>query len=119
MTSEMIEMLLLLLAGHALCDYPLQGDFLARGKSRRAPLAFVGIPWWQCMSAHCAIHAGMVLVVTGSIALALAEFVFHFLIDMAKCDFVFGEGERAFNIDQALHVACKALWVILAMWVLP
>lgn len=115
----MMEMLLLLLAGHALCDYPLQGDFLARGKSRRAPLAFVGVPWWQCLTAHSAIHAGMVALVTGSWMLGIFEWIAHWLIDHAKCEFLFGEGERAFNIDQALHVTCKVLWVILAGWGLP
>jgi hypothetical protein len=34
-----------LVAAHALCDYPLQGDFLARAKNRAAPIA--GVPWYQ------------------------------------------------------------------------
>lgn len=33
-----------LVAGHALADYPLQGDFLARAKNRAAPIP--GVPWF-------------------------------------------------------------------------
>lgn len=43
MTPEF--MAIALVAGHALADYPLQGDFLARAKNRTAPIA--GFPWWQ------------------------------------------------------------------------
>jgi len=108
--------LLLLLAGHALCDYPLQGDFLARGKNRTAPIA--GIPWWQCLTAHALIHAGMVYLVTRSLWFALAELVIHWLTDYSRCEGWFGSGSsttnaRAFNIDQAIHVACKIAWAFL------
>ena len=37
-----IERLILLFAGHALCDYPLQGDFLAKGKNPRPNMAGTG-----------------------------------------------------------------------------
>ena len=56
------KMLALLLAAHALCDYPLQGDFLAKAKNPAQPIP--GVPWWCAMAAHCAIHAGAVLLVT-------------------------------------------------------
>lgn len=103
----MLMMLLLLIAGHALCDYPLQGDFLARAKNVSAPIP--GVPWWQAMWAHCAIHAGMVLLVVGLWPLALAEFVIHFATDHAKC-----RGRISYNVDQAIHVACKVAWALLA-----
>ncbi|HMF74292.1 MAG TPA: DUF3307 domain-containing protein [Bryobacteraceae bacterium] len=103
------RLLLLLLAGHALCDYPLQGDFLARGKNHKAPLP--GIPWWQCLAAHSMIHAGAVMLITGSLWLALTELVIHTATDYAKCD-----SRITFNQDQAVHVTCKLLWSVL--WVL-
>lgn len=106
----MIRLLLLLFAGHALCDYPLQGDFLARGKNAFAPLP--GVPWYQCLLAHALIHAGMVQIITGSSALAFAEFIIHWFTDYAKC-----EGKLTFNQDQAIHYGCKALWAILAVTV--
>ena len=34
-----LAMFAALVAGHALCDYPLQGDFLAKGKNRTASIA--------------------------------------------------------------------------------
>lgn len=102
-----MEMLMLLLAAHALADYPLQGDFLAKAKNRTAPIP--GVPWWQALGAHAAIHAGMVLVITGSPLLACAEALAHFAIDDAKC-----RGRLTFNADQLLHVLCKVLWVLAA-----
>ncbi len=98
--------MLLLFAGHALCDYPLQGDFLARGKSHKSPIA--GIPFWQCLLAHALIHSGMVLLITHSLWFALAELVIHTITDWAKCD-----GRISFNQDQAIHYACKILWALL------
>jgi hypothetical protein len=95
-----------MMAAHALCDYPLQGDFLARGKNHRQPLA--GISWWQCLYAHALIHAGAVALITGVPALGLIEFGLHSLIDYGKCSEWYG-----FNFDQALHWACKFLYVAL------
>lgn len=99
-------LLLALLAGHFVADYPLQGDFLARGKNHRAQYALYGVPWWHCLTAHAAIHAGMVGWLTGSVALGLAEFVAHWLIDFAKC-----EGWTDINVDQLAHVVCKVAFV--------
>jgi hypothetical protein len=38
MPLSVASRVLLLFAGHALCDYPLQGDFLARGKNHCNPI---------------------------------------------------------------------------------
>jgi hypothetical protein len=103
-----------LLMGHALADYPLQGDFLARGKNASAPIP--GVPWQTILASHALIHAGFVWLFTGSLWLGLAEFVAHALIDHAKCTGRLGSNpERAFNIDQGLHVACKVLWAVIAV----
>lgn len=96
-----IALLLLLLFTHALADYPLQGEFLATAKRGMVP----GMPWWLGLSMHAMIHAGMVLVVTGNVWLALAEFVCHSAIDRAKC-----AGRINMVQDQALHVLCKLVW---------
>lgn len=100
----MTTTLVLLLFAHALADYPLQGDFLARAKSRRSPIE--SVDWWVAMAAHCAIHAGSVLLITGSLACAAFEFVAHFFIDHFKC-----EGVLSFRMDQMLHVGCKLVIV--------
>lgn len=100
----MIQMALALIMWHALADYPLQGDFLAKAKNRNTPIP--GVPWWQAMGAHAAIHAGGVGLITGIAWLALVEFVAHWLIDSAKC-----AGILNFNQDQALHLICKLSYI--------
>lgn len=94
-----------LLVGHALCDYPLQGDFLARAKNHRAPLP--GVPWYQCLIAHSLIQAGMVTFVTHSQLFGIAEFALHFVTDWMKSD-----GWIDYNQDQAIHVLCKIAYVV-------
>lgn len=95
-----------LLIAHAVCDFPLQGDFLAHGKNHRDPIP--GVPWFICLLAHALIHAGGVALVTGSVAAGLAEFAVHALIDFGKC-----QGWYGFGHDQALHVFTKPLWLLL------
>lgn len=107
----MFVKIILLFAGHALCDYPLQGDFLARGKNHKAPLP--DVPWYQCLFAHAMIHAGMVLVITEKPWMAIAELVIHAATDYAKCAGWFGKPYAAFNMDQAIHYVTKVLWAIL------
>ncbi len=99
-------MLILLLAGHAVADYPLQGDFLARGKNHTAPIP--GFDWWIILAMHALIHGGVVALITGSPVLGAAETLLHFGIDYGKC-----EGRFGFRTDQALHVGCKVLWFAL------
>lgn len=103
----MIELLAKLIIGHAIADYPLQGDFLSRAKNRDMPLP--GVPWYQAMSAHAVMHGGMVWALTGSLYLGVAEMIAHVVIDDAKCT-----GKIGFNTDQALHIMCKVAWVSLA-----
>lgn len=102
----MIEILAYLISAHALADYPLQGDFLAKAKNRTAPIP--GVPWWQALAAHAAIHAGFVLAISGSLTCAAVELVVHALTDDAKC-----RGHISYNTDQAIHVMCK---VVYAAW---
>jgi hypothetical protein len=110
--SALLPLFGALIAGHALCDYPLQGDFLARAKNRAAPLP--GVPWYQALGSHAIIHGGAVALLTGIPLLGLAEAALHAFIDDLKCT-----GRIGFNTDQFLHVACKAAWAIVAVAVLP
>jgi hypothetical protein len=90
---------------HALADFPLQGDYLARTKQRSNAGS---IPEWLIsLTAHSLIHAGGVWIVSGSVVIALAEFVLHWLIDLGK-----GEGLYGYVTDQALHLGCKVAYVI-------
>lgn len=101
-----------LLAVHALLDFPLQGDAVAVNKNRNANTELQKhVPWYYWMGAHALIHGGGVALVTNSLGLGLAETVCHFLIDFGKC-----EKKYSIHGDQALHVLCKVVWVII--WVL-
>jgi hypothetical protein len=107
--------------GHALGDYPLQGSFLASGKNRHIDSStFFGgseaspILWIHSLTAHSLIQAGLVWVVTGSGALALAEFVLHWIIDFVRCEKWIG-----FTLDQALHLACKMIYALILVSGIP
>jgi hypothetical protein len=109
------QMFFALVIGHAVADYPLQGEFLAMCKNRRF-LVRLKDPqrppelWVYCMAAHCLIHAGAVWVITGSVALGVVELVLHWLLDQAKC-----EGKTTFAMDQWGHVVCKAGYVVVGV----
>lgn len=98
----MFSILLKLIGTHYLCDFALQNDFVANNKARGM------FPYWyHVMTAHCAIHALGVLLVTRSPILAGAEFVLHFLTDTLKC-----EKKISFDLDQAIHLACKGIYFL-------
>lgn len=101
-----VSKLIFLFAGHALCDFAGQGDFMAKGKNQRAPIP--GVPFYQCLFAHALIHAGMVYLITRNSWFFLAELIIHSVIDYVKC-----EGRLTFNQDQFLHYGCKIAWAIL------
>lgn len=111
--ASALVMLFALTIGHAFADFPLQGDFLSRGKNRNSPPVQLADGkrgpenlWAYLMSAHCLIHAGFVWIITGSVILALAEFFLHLSIDVAKC-----EGKTSFATDQWLHILTKVAYV--------
>ncbi|WP_184156990.1 DUF3307 domain-containing protein [Sphingobium lignivorans] len=95
--------LIALIGAHFVADYPLQGDFISKAKNRTAPIT--GFPWWQALGAHAAIHGAAVALITGVWWLFFAEALIHFWTDDAKC-----RGRIDINQDQAIHLACKALW---------
>ena len=103
----MRNMLALMIGLHMLADYPLQGDFLAKAKNRRAPIP--GVPWWQALGAHSIIHGLAVGIVTRRLSLGIAETLVHAWTDDAKC-----RGRLTYNQDQAIHLTCKAIWAVLA-----
>lgn len=111
--ASAFALLFALLIGHSLADFPLQGDFISRGKNRHLepPKLADGKEspknlWVYLMSAHCLIHAGFVWLMTGFLAFAMAEFVLHWVIDVLKC-----ENKTTFALDQWLHIFCKIVFV--------
>jgi hypothetical protein len=99
-------LLIALIGGHFLADYPLQGDFLSKAKNSTAPI--LGVPWQQALGAHCAIHGAFVALITGIWWLFFAEALIHWITDDAKC-----RGKLTFNQDQAIHIACKIVWFLI------
>jgi len=95
-----------LLMGHFIADFPLQGEAMAVEKSRHSTTALQKfVPWYYWMTAHCAVHAAAVTLITGNMWIGLSEFFLHFAIDVAKC-----EGKTNIHQDQMLHILCKITW---------
>lgn len=103
----MLNMALELFCGHCVADWALQTDFIATNKNRHT--AIPGF-WIHVLTAHAGIHGLFVYVATGSAALGLAEMAAHWLIDATK-----NEGWISLNTDQALHFACKGVWLWLVL----
>ena len=89
---------------HALADFPLQGDYLARMKRRDQ--ASSPSEWIISLTAHSLVQAGGVWIVSGSALLGATELCLHWLIDLGK-----GEGKFGYVADQGLHLACKVAYV--------
>jgi hypothetical protein len=112
----MLQTLFYLMVGHAVADYPLQSDFMAREKNPWAKLDMSRVPpgqlpnvfWPWVMTAHALVHGGAVALITGSVWLGLAETACHWLIDLAKC-----AGYTDIYGDQCLHIACKVVWFLI------
>jgi hypothetical protein len=65
----MIALLFWLLVGHALADYPLQGQSCP---TRSGP-GKTTLPWWLALTWHSLIHAGVVALLTSSMVFGLAR----------------------------------------------
>lgn len=102
------EVFVALLMGHAIADYPLQGDFLSRAKNHTNPIP--GIPWNIALANHALIHGAAVWMITGVFWLGIAETLLHIGIDYLKC-----AGKTNFTQDQGLHIVCKVLWAVIVV----
>jgi hypothetical protein len=98
--------LIAMIGAHAFLDYAGQGDFMSKAKNRTAPIP--GVPWWNILAAHATIQGAAVALITGIWWLFIAEAIIHFVTDDAKC-----RGKISFNTDQAIHIACKFVWLAL------
>jgi hypothetical protein len=107
-------MLLKLLIGHALADMVLQPAEMAKGKNRHKKPDYIPEgqkfcacwPYW--LSAHALTHGAAVWIATGSMMLCVFEIVVHWIIDFLKCENITNP-----HVDQALHVLCKVIYVVL------
>lgn len=108
MTEAFLTLLALLVFGHALGDYPLQNDFMARGKNWNTPVPEV--PWYHLLGAHSIIHGGLAGLAAGSLLIGVLESIMHFAIDSLK-----NRGITSIHSDQALHLVCKIAWAMLVV----
>ena len=100
-------MFIALVGAHCFFDYAGQGDFMAKAKNRALPIP--GVPFWHPLTAHAAIHGAASALITGLWWVSLAEGLVHWITDDAKC-----RGKISYNVDQAIHVASKGLWLLAA-----
>ena len=107
-----MRILFLFLVGHAVCDFVLQGEVMGTSKSRRKNLPGERGPefpqWYYWLAAHALTHGGAVCLIAGSWGLGLVETLLHATIDHLKC-----ESRISVHQDQALHLACKLVYVAL------
>jgi hypothetical protein len=110
-----MERVFLLLAGHYVCDFVLQGEAMGSGKSRRRNVRTQRgpefPPWQAWLAAHALTHGAAVCLITGSWPCGVAETVLHAAIDHLKC-----ERRISFALDQGLHLVCKGVWLGLLAW---
>ncbi|BDD79767.1 hypothetical protein [Burkholderia phage FLC9] len=106
-TEHWYVLLFLLVWGHFLADFPLQGPYLSEAKNPNSEAGKDG--WWvYCMFAHVTIHAGFVYLFTGSFRCAFVELIGHSLVDHAKC-----EGWLTHKQDQRIHLCMKVFYVLM------
>lgn len=105
--ESILHLFVWLIVGHYVADFALQSDFLAQAKNRTTEIGKMF--WPHGLIAHAAIHGGFVFLFTGMLPLAIAEFICHAKIDDDKC-----KGLIDLKTDQYRHIACKALWAVLA-----
>ena len=112
----MIKTLFQLIMGHAVADFGLQSDVMAKMKNpfrehlgdylpdgqKYDPL----VPWMY-LTAHALIHGAAVYVVTGLAWAAAVEVVTQWLIDLGKCHNLYGP-----SFDQCLHLVMKLMLVV-------
>lgn len=111
-----MEVFFKLLIGHALADFALQSDWIAKNKNRHAPIPAgynlslhgpIQLVWPYVLSAHALIHGAFAYAATGMLWIGVAETVAHWLIDFGKCEKWYG-----IHTDQFLHIGCKVAWIM-------
>ena|SRR5579864_7852520 len=109
MIAIILQLLFIMLAVHALLDFAIQGDAVAKEKSRHSTSELQKhVPWYYWLTAHAMIHGAGVMLVTGSFTLGILETLAHWAIDFGKC-----EKWYSIHVDQALHFVCKVAWILL------
>lgn len=124
MIEQFLLNLFILLFLHALADFTLQTDVMAKGKNRRSEIKnyehWVNVLgrdpkrfkkcWGYWLTAHALIHGGVIGLVFGNWYIALFEVVMHWIIDFCKCEEILNPHQ-----DQFLHFLSRILY---GVWLL-
>ena len=100
LAEQPFKLLILLVLGHFLADFPLQNDRMAVEKCPGND-AVLDWRWW--LAAHSATHGFVVAILTGAPFLgSCRKWSFHASIDYGKCRFRY-----SIVADQLMHGVCK------------
>jgi len=117
--TTIFETILLLLFAHAVGDFALQSDSMARGKNRHAFDPSKAPPgqkpcncWFWWMTAHALVNGAMYFIFTQNIIIGIIETVAHLVIDIVKT-----ENKTSPHQDQLLHLACAVIYSIIVFMV--
>ena len=107
------EIIFILLFLHALGDFALQSDAMAKGKNRNIKPTYIPegqkfkVCWFYWMLAHSLIQGGLIWIIFGNLWICLIEVISHFIIDFIKCENVTNP-----HHDQLLHLICRISYSI-------
>lgn len=107
----MFEKIFELLVGHALADFALQSDWMAKNKNRNNKSSYIPEgqkytpTWFYVLSAHALIHGGVVYLITGNIVFGVFETILHWMVDFIKCENKLNPHE-----DQLIHIGWKIIY---------
>ncbi len=107
MLNHVCQLMFLMMAAHAYADFALQDPWHS---SIKYPDNAAGYPWRVALACHGLIHGGLVAVITGQWWIGAMEAVAHAAIDYGKSRAWYGA-----TPDQLLHIACKIIWIIVAI----
>lgn len=109
MLGVVVEQFIRLVMVHFLCDFALQNERMALGKSKITNQLEKYVPWYYWLTAHSFIQGLGVYVVTENVFIGLFETVVHWIIDHLKC-----KGLTNIHQDQTLHIAFMLIYAILS-----
>jgi len=102
------EIIFVLLFLHALGDFALQTDVMAKGKNRHIKPEYLSqgqsykVCWVYWMLAHSLIQGGLIWFVFGNLWIGLIEVGSHFVIDVIKCENITNP-----HHDQLIHFVLR------------
>ena len=102
---DSLNLLILLVLGHFVCDFVLQSDRMAEEKT---PGRDRTLHWRWWLGAHAATHGLVVALLTGIPVMGVLETLLHAILDWLKSRFGF-----SLALDQSLHLLCKLAWVLI------